>query len=516
MTDLTDLTGPADPAELTGPAARTEPGAARNVFFVGIDVDSMGGSQRVLHTLAQGMSQRGHRVHLIGIRPSPEPFPYNPRPSYAHSTLYSRPPAPAWRPRTIGERLNPAHRKDARRSRADQIQARKQLTSALAEVEDGYIVFGSPWAADWVMSLEWAHLKGIGQYHESFLQARTSANLRLIKRHYARLEKTLVLSAGDAEEFERQRVPNVSVMPNPLPFFPDEPAPLDTRRVGAVGRLDGIKRLDRLIDAFAAALPGNPGWELHLFGDGPLEDELRAHAERRGVAGQVVFRGSAKDMAAAYRELSVVVISSEREGRPMALAEASACGVPCVSFDLSGGVRELVADGVTGTLVPRGDVPALGEALGELMGDGALRARYGAAAREHVADLALPRVLDRWDSLFAEIARASRHALIGCGDDLDDYRRCRIYRFPRRQGDDRGGRARRGPRRPEHRRRGAAARRGAAGARHRAGPGRAGPGAARARGGRCGAHRRQEAGRRVRRAPAVVLPGERRGPADRP
>lgn len=128
-------------------------------------------------------------------------------------------------------------------------------------------------------------------------------------------------------------------------------------------------------------------------------------AEDLGVADQVVLRGTVKDMAAAYRELSVVAISSEREGRPMALAEAAACGVPCVSFDVSGGVRELVDDGVTGTLVPPGDVPGLAAAFGELMDDAGLRRRYGEAGREHVARLSLPSVLDRWDAVFAEIER---------------------------------------------------------------------------------------------------------------
>ncbi|MCC3772292.1 glycosyltransferase, partial [Streptomyces sp. UNOC14_S4] len=173
-------------------------------------------------------------------------------------------------------------------------------------------------------------------------------------------------------------------------------------------RLEDVKRLDRLLDAFAVACaetPGTPGWELHLFGDGPEESGLRSRAARLGIDGRVRFRGSVRDMAAAYRELSVVALTSEREGRPMALAEASAAGVPCVSFDLSGGVRELVDHGRTGTLVPAGDTAAFAMALRELMRDGELRFRYGRAAREHVAPLRTACVLDRWEALFEEIDR---------------------------------------------------------------------------------------------------------------
>ncbi|MCD9145836.1 glycosyltransferase [Streptomyces albireticuli] len=389
---------------------------ARDLFLVGVDVDSMGGSQRVLHTLAQGFAERGHRVDLIGIRPSPEPHTFVADPGYRHTTLYTGPPAPPWRAESFAERLSPARVRAARSERRDRDRARERLAGRFAAAREGLVLIGSPWAAVWLEAVERPHLRGIGQYHESFLQACHSENLRLILRHYPALEKSVFLSAADAAEFRRRRLPNATVMPNPLPFTPAEPAPLDTRRVGAVGRLEEVKRLDRLLDAFAEATvgggpggspgpAGGEGWELHFFGDGPLEPELRARAERLGVAGRVRFRGSVRDMAAAYRELSLVALTSEREGRPMALAEASASGVPCVGFDLSGGVRELVVDGRTGTLVPPGDTAAFTEALRALMADGALRERYGRAAREHVAPLRLPAVLDRWEALFEEIDR---------------------------------------------------------------------------------------------------------------
>ncbi|MEV4441553.1 glycosyltransferase [Streptomyces sp. NPDC049577] len=378
---------------------------ARNLFLIGIDVDSMGGSQRVLHTLAQGFAERGHRVELIGIRPSPRPHTFHARPAYRHTTLYTAPAAPSRRAASLTERLSPARLRQARAERLQRDRARARLARRFAAVPDGCVIAGSPWAVDWLDTVERPHLATIGQFHESFTQARHTANLRLILRHYPGLAKAVFLSEADAAEFRRRRLPNTAVMPNPLPFDPGPPAPLRARRVGAVGRLEPVKRLDRLVDAFAACAADHPAWELHFIGDGPLEPELRAQAVRLDIADRVRFHGTVRDVAAAYRDLSLLALTSEREGRPMALAEASAVGVPCVSFDLSGGVRELVAHGRTGTLVPPGDVEGFARALGELMGDAGVRARYGAAARERVAGLALDSVLDRWEELFDEIDR---------------------------------------------------------------------------------------------------------------
>ncbi|MEU7167010.1 glycosyltransferase [Streptomyces morookaense] len=383
---------------------------ALNLFLVGIDVDSMGGSQRVLHTLAQGFAGRGHRVELIGIRPSPEPHAYHADPGYRHTTLYRSPAPPAWQAGSLAERFSPARLRAARAARAERDRARERLARRFARAPEGFVVIGSPWAAVWLEGVPRPPgLKRIGQYHESYAQACHTPNLQLILKHYPALEKALFLSEADAAEFRRRRLPNAGVMPNPLPFEPGGAAPLDTRRVGAVGRLDPVKRLDRLIEAFAAAVAPPaaelPGWELHFFGDGPEEPGLRALAARLGVADRVRFRGTVGDMAAAYRELSLVALTSEREGRPMVLAEAAAAGVPCVSFDLAGGVRELVVPGRTGELVPPGDTEAFARALRGLMSDTGLRVRYGQAARAHVAPLRLGAVLDRWEGLFDEIRR---------------------------------------------------------------------------------------------------------------
>ena len=69
----------------------------------------------------------------------------------------------------------------------------------------------------------------------------------------------------------------------------------------------------------------------------------------------------------------------------MALIEASACARPVVATD-AGGVREVVSDGVSGVLVPPGEISAIAGAVTELLGDPHLRARMGNAGRSHVEE----------------------------------------------------------------------------------------------------------------------------------
>ena len=64
----------------------------------------------------------------------------------------------------------------------------------------------------------------------------------------------------------------------------------------------------------------------------------------------------------------------------MALIEASACARPVVATDV-GGVREVVSDGVSGTLIPPGEITAIADAVIELLQDPQLRARMGQAGR---------------------------------------------------------------------------------------------------------------------------------------
>ena len=96
-----------------------------------------------------------------------------------------------------------------------------------------------------------------------------------------------------------------------------------------------------------------------------------------------------------------------REGISNSLVESMALGVPVVAT-AGGGTDELVEDGVSGLLVPSGDVAAAAAALARLLDDAALRERLAAAARRRVAEaFGLERFLREHLDLYESVLAAA-------------------------------------------------------------------------------------------------------------
>lgn len=125
-----------------------------------------------------------------------------------------------------------------------------------------------------------------------------------------------------------------------------------------VGRLSPEKAQSMLLEAVAVLSRQYPRLRLAFAGIGPLEDQLRAAADRFGIAGQVDFLGYVDDMPALYSKSDLVVQSSLTEGLPNVALEVTYLGIPLVATDV-GGTSEVVKHGVTGWVVKPGSVGEL-------------------------------------------------------------------------------------------------------------------------------------------------------------
>ena len=174
-------------------------------------------------------------------------------------------------------------------------------------------------------------------------------------------------------------------------------------RLIAVGRLAHQKGLDLLLSAFAEAAKDFPEWKLDIFGQGPLREELEKQRNQLGLGNRVHFRGITTDVYAELERSDIFVLPSRFEGLPNALMEAMAAGLPVIAADCKFGPAELITHQSNGLLVPVEDIPALTEALKQLMGDAALRRKLGTAASEIQEWSGEEKIVNCWINLIEEV-----------------------------------------------------------------------------------------------------------------
>ena len=142
------------------------------------------------------------------------------------------------------------------------------------------------------------------------------------------------------------------------------------------------------------------GLDLVCLGDGPLAAEL---AERGADAlGERFSMPGAVDDPGPYQAAArVLVLASRSEGMPGVVIEAALAGTPAVAPDV-GGMRELIADGVSGVIVPDPTPVALADAVRQVREH---RGQMGAAARRHVEGrFTMDAVADRWAELLRTLS----------------------------------------------------------------------------------------------------------------
>jgi glycosyltransferase involved in cell wall biosynthesis len=189
----------------------------------------------------------------------------------------------------------------------------------------------------------------------------------------------------------------------------DEVAPADDGEVAilSVGTLREVKGHRYLVGACAALAEAGLPFRCTIVGEGEERSRLERQIADAALGDRVILRHR---VLALLRSTGMFVAPSapdgagRREGIPVVLMEAMACGLPVVASRLSG-IPELVEDGVSGLLVEPGDVEGLAAAITRLAGDRALRERLGRAARARVVEsFNIEKSVCRLEDLFAEAA----------------------------------------------------------------------------------------------------------------
>lgn len=351
------------------------------IVLLANNVEELGGAQRIVRVLGDGLAMRGHDVTVAGLVPHDAPHAY---------------PEGRARVRTLASIGAP---RDLARA-----EARSALRALLADGEPGIVVTAQVWSMELLLEVPHPGWRVIGQYHSSYEAAARGRDLGRLLAAYRDADAFLALAQEDARRFARHGLAAAGWMPNPLAHWPAA-SPGTDRTVTFLGRLAPEKGPRFLVDAWARIAVDHPTWSLRMVGSGPEREGLAALASSLGVGDRVVFEEPVADPAQVLATTGILAMPSLVEGMPLALMEALAAGLPAVVSDCSAGVREITRSGEVARLVRRGDATALAGALGSLIDDTTVRMRLGDAARAAMEPYRMEPILDRWEALLAEVVR---------------------------------------------------------------------------------------------------------------
>lgn len=305
---------------------------ARRAVFV-ISSLRIGGVQRDLTTILNGLAGRGLDLHLALLEPSGDFLPQLPDEVTLHDLGATRASRSFLSLHRLIHRLQPD------------------------------IVFSSMFRINLVLTLlkPWFPRKTRVLIREvTVLDACLGRGFRrlwlrpLASRAFRQAELVFCQSAFMQDELNRSlrlhraKLPIVS---NPIdfsfinrlggegnPFAAEGPGP----HVLAVGRLQPVKGFDRLIAAFPALLKRQPSARLWFVGDGAERDFLQQQAIEGGIGSATRFVGTQINPYRWMRHADLMVVPSRHEGTPNTVLEAIACECPLVVLEHPGGTRELM------------------------------------------------------------------------------------------------------------------------------------------------------------------------------
>lgn len=256
----------------------------------------------------------------------------------------------------------------------------------------------------------------VHQSHVSELRNKTFATIEreLAKRTDALVavapwvrDELLALGIGRPEQWHVVPAgvdldPSLSLRPDQRVARATLGLPLDGPILGCVDSPAGIKDHATFFEAARRVADRHPDATFVFDDDGEPPEQLKSTA-RRLLGDRVVFVGWVHDLPALYAACDVIALTSNLEGTPIALIEASAAGKPVVATRL-GGVREVVRDGNTGWLVSPGDPVGMAANITALLDDPAGAKRVGQEGAIWVRDrFGQERLADHLTDLYGEL-----------------------------------------------------------------------------------------------------------------
>ena len=237
--------------------------------------------------------------------------------------------------------------------------------------------------------------KTIFELHHSAATMKHAWLLRSLQR---RTDVVVTLTPEDAQYFTQAQ--RVEVIPNFTTIDSNRLPDYDTKHCVALGRMVPAKDYPRMVRLWKEVVKEHPDWVLDIYGDGPEREHIQQCIEEAQLGDKICLHGNTKEVAKAYGEASIYLMTSRTEGFPMVLLEAMTMGLPVVAFDCPHGPRNIIRNGVNGLLIDMKDDKAYVSALTLLMDNAERRRLMGEKAHETAMRFSCENIMQRWMDMF--------------------------------------------------------------------------------------------------------------------
>lgn len=209
----------------------------------------------------------------------------------------------------------------------------------------------------------------------------------------------VVFQTETAKKFFSSAIQNKSaIIPNPIndnipPVYNGE----REKKIVAVGRFVPQKNFKMAIDAFKLLYNEYPDYKLIIYGEGSLREELEKHIKENNLEECVLLPGFQKDIIEKIKKASIYISSSDFEGISNSMLEALAMGLPSVCTDCPvGGAAMMIKNNENGILVPVGDTKALYEGMKKIIEDKEFADKLSENAVKIREEYSLENICEQW------------------------------------------------------------------------------------------------------------------------
>lgn len=386
------------------------------ICFITNTIENIGGVQRVLIALANGLALEHSVTILCDYKQDKKKIPYEVDDKIM---LHSSDSAKEWRPsyqfsrviRKLDYKFGLKNIKLQGYGAYPPVIQKRYIKYFSEEKFD--IIIGVQGRYSLLLSLIENCIAGvcIGWYHNSYkayFQTRGHyywKQDKLYSEQMAKLKACVALTKMDCELFNQNIYQNFTYIYNPLTISNGRISRLNHNNVLFVGRIVyQQKGIDYLLSIVEEVVKAKKDFHLTIIGSGEDQERLVNDITSRKLESYISFLGEFKDVSPYYLNSDLVLNTSRWEGFGLVITEAMAYGIPVISFSTEG-PSEIIDSNVDGIIIDKFDIQSYAEAIVQIMNDSSKRIEMGKAALEKAKLFKMDHVIRKWNDLFEELMK---------------------------------------------------------------------------------------------------------------